>query len=222
MSRVLSGVAVVMVLAHVLVLGVMHALPYDDGGMSAAFNDPGCDAPCFMGIQPGMTTFADALALLEAHPWVGSVEVDDNAAEWTWSGSQPDFLLIPPGDAAFTRLLSHNGTVTWIGFKTNAPTASFQMMFGTPSRSVATIWESYKPVGVHPYQSSERLINHQQRAQFDTEVLEIIAGVACPPTRLNMWDVPVSVSMPMQPIWSSFNQETVIETGFARLPRECR
>lgn len=222
MSRVISVVAGVIVLAQVLVMGVMHALPYDDGGMAAAFNDPGCPSPCFMGIQPGVTLFADAIAILEAHPWVASVRITDNSAEWTWSGSQPDFLLIPPENFPFTRILSRNGTVTWIGFKTNAPTATFQMIFGTPNRSIATIWESYKPVGTRPYQTTERLINHQQRAQFDGEALEIIAGVACPPTRLNLWDVPVSVSMPLQPVWNSFNQETLIETGFARLPRECR
>ncbi|MDX1990950.1 MAG: hypothetical protein SF029_01085 [bacterium] len=52
-----------------------------------------CEAPCLMGIRPGMTTMDEALALLEAHEWVGEIEPPSHdglvRAQWSWSGRQP-------------------------------------------------------------------------------------------------------------------------------------
>jgi hypothetical protein len=52
-----------------------------------------CDSPCLMGIRPGVTTMQEAMALLEAHEWVGEIALPaENAfswVQWSWSGAQP-------------------------------------------------------------------------------------------------------------------------------------
>ncbi|MCL4249915.1 MAG: hypothetical protein KJ065_17340 [Anaerolineae bacterium] len=44
----------------------LHARPYDDGGLRDLLLPPGCDAPCFLGIRPGVTGLDDALAILDS------------------------------------------------------------------------------------------------------------------------------------------------------------
>jgi len=76
--------------------------------------DGDCSAPCFLNIQPGVTTLDDAVQRLRAHPWVG--QVTDTLTSYgqyrnyhfRWSGQQPAFidptkegdLFALPGSAA--------------------------------------------------------------------------------------------------------------------------
>ncbi len=60
---------------------------------------PGCDMPCFLGIRIGETHAGEAVAILEAHPWVGDVrttgtgERQTGSIRFDWSPDAPRFLF---------------------------------------------------------------------------------------------------------------------------------
>lgn len=215
--------AVVFITTFSAALGVMHAPAYDDGGLTDALFGSACTLPCFMGIQPGVTAFEDAIKLLQSNAWVGSVQIRATSAQWTWSGMQPDFLNIPPRqEEPFTLLLSVHGVVSWIGFATNAPAATFQLEFGEPSATMGILWDTFQ---AQPYlagtQAVEHSISHQLRAQYSDPPFEIVAGIDCPTQRPNLWDAPVVLTVPIHPIYDDPQQQTSIY-GFAHVPRGCR
>lgn len=59
---------------------------------------PGCESPCWLGIRPGVTATDDALAVLGSHDWIKHVstrQTDSGYKRWyefSWSGTQPDFV----------------------------------------------------------------------------------------------------------------------------------
>ncbi len=53
---------------------LVHAQPHDDRDISTLLLNDTCSAPCFIGIQPGITAVGDAVKLLEGHEWVQNVE----------------------------------------------------------------------------------------------------------------------------------------------------
>jgi hypothetical protein len=74
--------------------GLIRSQPYQPlvtDGLPGA--EPGCDSPCFMGIQVGRTTAAEALRILNAHPWVETAERPlDQFIVWGWTGNQPAYI----------------------------------------------------------------------------------------------------------------------------------
>ncbi len=52
------------------VLLLIRSQPYDDHELRELLLPADCPAPCFMGIQPGVTTVDEAVKLLEASEWV--------------------------------------------------------------------------------------------------------------------------------------------------------
>jgi hypothetical protein len=54
-----------------------------------------CPAPCFIGIQPGVTPMIEAVTILEALPWVEQLQVgynpggQPNTLHWQWSAASP-------------------------------------------------------------------------------------------------------------------------------------
>lgn len=86
-------------LLALLLVGALRAFspPSAQAQAFAAYAQSGdCtpDAPCLLGIRPGVTTISEAYALLEDHPWIAAVDlyVDFNALAWSWSGAQPDWI----------------------------------------------------------------------------------------------------------------------------------
>jgi hypothetical protein len=80
--------------------------PNNDAGLRALLFPPGCAAPCIFGIRPGETTGAEALDILETHPWVTGISIvyrgatnpgenRDGTLSWRWNGSQPPLLRSP-------------------------------------------------------------------------------------------------------------------------------
>lgn len=60
---------------------------------------PGCEMPCFLGIRLGETHAGEAIAILEAHPWVGDVRISGigerqtGSIRFDWSPDAPRFLF---------------------------------------------------------------------------------------------------------------------------------
>jgi hypothetical protein len=78
----------------VLCIGLIRAQPHNDGELHAFLTPPDdCPMPCFMGIRPGVTTYEEAVAILEAHEWIRAVDHSrPTSFIITWNDTQPPWL----------------------------------------------------------------------------------------------------------------------------------
>ncbi len=65
---------------------------YDDSTLRTFLIPPNCPLPCFLGIRPGVTTTEEAIAILNAHPWVKAVHRPRQTITWEWNGAQPAWM----------------------------------------------------------------------------------------------------------------------------------
>lgn len=99
-TRGLFGLAGVLTAVLVLPIMVIHAQPYDDGGLRHFLaGESQCQPPCLMGILPGQTHFYEAELSLKAHTWVERAVSNQHTLlgeptriTWTWNGQQPAFF----------------------------------------------------------------------------------------------------------------------------------
>jgi hypothetical protein len=88
---------VILITLLTAVLLLIHSQPYDDHGLNDLLKPADCSAPCFMGIQPGVTTQDEAIKLLQASAWVKHVETQTlnnmvGYITWTWSDQKPSWI----------------------------------------------------------------------------------------------------------------------------------
>jgi len=122
---------------------LVRAQPYDDHAVSGLLITKDCDAPCFMGIQPGITTAGEAVKLLESHEWVTNIEArytdfgqSTNTfwgyVYWQWKPDSPLWTHIPSNRLglhdAFLRIL--DGHVNEIDFSTSLPLGAAVLSLG--------------------------------------------------------------------------------------------
>jgi hypothetical protein len=132
-----SYLKVIVVCSAMLTFAVLliRAQPLDNHDLRAFMAAPDtCPAPCFMGIRPGVTTEAEALALLENHEWVRAISPPLTRSfvtiRWTWSGAQPAF--IDPASPGVIRLFSDR-RVSTIQVSTHIPLEQMRLLLGTPT-----------------------------------------------------------------------------------------
>ena len=112
-----SRCALWLTLLWLLPILLIRAQPYHDSDLRASLAPPdGCSAPCFMGIRPGTTTTAEAIAILENHAWVAQVSAPDPdmverpdtglvgspVVRWRWSELRPAWIAPEPGGELWT------------------------------------------------------------------------------------------------------------------------
>ncbi|MDX1990948.1 MAG: hypothetical protein SF029_01075 [bacterium] len=154
----------------------------------------GCEAPCFMGIRPGVTTLAEARALLEAHPWVGGIEPGGFPAtfslSWRWSGQQPEsinaagvgtIVLMPTGGSLDESTVVVNG----IYLTTTMPLHQWVGAFGVPYESQQDVFMWYEDT-----QMMFNAVFYPANARLTT-----IASVPCGATRTDLFHVPMTLSL---------------------------
>lgn len=89
----LIAVSVVVVTSVLTVtMALIHAQPYANPDVRAIVSDPTCDSPCWAGIVPGVTSASEAIAILEAHPWIDQVQESVGKISFWWNGQQPAIL----------------------------------------------------------------------------------------------------------------------------------
>ncbi len=211
MARLILKGIVVLVLIFCATLGAMRAQPYDDGGLRAQLATSDCAQPCFLGIQPGVTTRAQALALLRANPWVAAINAtDDRIIEWTWNGSQPAFLRTASG---FTRILVENNLVHWIGVETSARIGDVKIAFGAPDATYYFNWQSRD--------SSKNVFTYfEQHGLYFTDQFTVAVSTLCPITATDIWQLPVTLALPAPPVRSAILP--IVYHAFAPLPQVCQ
>lgn len=73
--RLLIRVGLALTVAFLALLALIRAQPEEYATLDALLVPPdGCAMPCFLGIRIGETHTADAIAILQEHPWIADVE----------------------------------------------------------------------------------------------------------------------------------------------------
>jgi hypothetical protein len=118
-------------LTFAALIGVIRAQPIDaDADLRDLLMPPtGCASPCFLGIQPGVTSRREAIALLRAHPWVTSVEAEGPAVIWQWRDDLTVFAT-----ANEPMFFSFMDVVSEIHVDTRVPIWRLWLMLGQPDR----------------------------------------------------------------------------------------
>ena len=121
MYKPLFRLTLFLTIAFVLLIGAIRAQPYDDGELRAFMFPVGCEQPCVTGIQPGVTTRDEAVAILRAHPWVGMITIETRSAriQWRWNENIPDTIQSEGGMGSVT--LNEKGLVDSVVIFTNYP-----------------------------------------------------------------------------------------------------
>ncbi len=132
MIRVLLPLAAGLMLAFAGLVGLIHTQPYDDRALREFVTPPeGCAMPCFMGIQPGITTVQDAVDKLWAHDWVDQVRETTGTSGrrtvvWTWSGTQP--ALVKSDVRGF--FIAYDNIVRDVRVPTRVPLHQVMLLYG--------------------------------------------------------------------------------------------
>lgn len=138
MSRAVGLAALVLTALFTACMAAVRAQPYDDGALRSFFQSmDGCDQPCFLGIQAGVTPGIEAIAILRQHEWINPksiVESEDEIYQfmwvsWQWSGRQPDFLN---GQAYLTFSNLADGRVTTLRLHTGFSLGDLWLSLGPP------------------------------------------------------------------------------------------
>ena len=72
----------------------IHAQPYDGHAVRAVLLADNCAKPCFMGIQPGVTTPQQALSQLRSSDLVSYVGVSESLQTVAWYWNKKPFSLM--------------------------------------------------------------------------------------------------------------------------------
>lgn len=137
----LGGLAVKFALAltgiFAAALALTHALPYNGDNVQALITPPAdCAMPCWNGVQPGVTTVGEAVAILEADPTVADFLVSPGKISWWWNGDQ-SALLNSTGRAFHgrmeTALVNDQETITSVVLDTNVLMGDVRLALGEPN-----------------------------------------------------------------------------------------
>lgn len=131
-----------------------------------------CPFPCWLGIQPGITTSAQAVNLLNNHAWVDRVW-GISSARWTWNGNQPAWI----DDRRPGTMSIRYGLVEQIGIPTRFSTGDFWLMYTQLEKGV-----------VFTSGLSSIAYNYADVGDF-----WIVSDLRCPITRQNFWQQPVQI-----------------------------
>jgi hypothetical protein len=174
-TRLLTRFIVVLIIPMLLVvLLVRLQRPHDTDVLRLLINDA-CAAPCFIGIQPGITPVGEAVKILEAHEWVQHIEArytdfgqSTNTfwgyVYWEWKPGIPLWTYSPAYNLglhqSYLRIL--DGHVNEIAFSTSLPLGAAVLSLGTNGTYVLDRPDRYSsrpyPVIQHFYFSSVGIV----------------------------------------------------------------
>jgi hypothetical protein len=190
MTRLFARCTLCLLIVASLTILLIHASPYDDHDLRR-LPVVNCQASCFMGIYPGITTLRDATHLLTTHPWVSQVTaITKNNSDqllWTWSDKAPSFLRSAAANPTFYaggRVVFDKGIVANINFDTH-------LTFG----DIALAWR---------YPDESQLVLPGLMIKPDSSILAIVNiayqnfrvnGILDCPYTTHIWQTPVHISV---------------------------
>jgi|GEM_PF-3166229 hypothetical protein len=185
-------------------LGVIRARQYDDADLRAFLYDGCADAipthaPCWQGIRPGVMRFDEAVALLEAHLWIGDLTINESLSasyvSWTWSGAQPAFLNNEVGHEP-PSLWATNSHVSFITLPTTMTYGELERLIGAPDDGVFQVFRTQdRPLTQTGGQVTGEESNTRHFAAYDDTQMVIETRLTCPAPALLFWDAPVTFTI---------------------------
>jgi hypothetical protein len=141
MVKLVWKVSLAMALLTVALVGAARAVPIDQNHIEelrAFLFPPACETPCLMGIRPGVTTFAEAEAVLDATGWVRQKDFTIFSAEsatinWLWNKRTFPYFTDRPTSSFYTQpnsITLFNGIVTSVRIETNLTHGEAMLMMG--------------------------------------------------------------------------------------------
>ena len=192
MTRPLLRVGLLLTALLTAAVLLIHSQRYDSSSLTEFF--AGCTPmPCWQGIHPGVTSAAEATAILEAHPWVEDLaELTSTTSQdgsqivvlhWTWSKRYPfhyPFDEPTPFSTEGTIIFS-DGIVQQIFVTSGLLLGDVWLTYGTPSSGTVD----------YTYQSNHLRVD--VTALFDTVGLFATARVIndCSIANVDYWRTPV-------------------------------
>lgn len=165
-------------------IGFVRAWPYGTSDLLLILPNSGdCPKPCWQGIQPGVTTVAEAIRLLEEHEWVDQVRGGDTRIRWTWSGQQSALIDgEQPG-----RLTAQNQLIVSIDIPLKIGMGDLVLLFGYPH------WRSTN-------RADQTVIVH---LSYPGEYLALSVTSRCAATRAAFWLAQPEITLQNQPAFGS-------------------
>ena len=180
MSRVILLAALGLTALFALALAALHFQP-NNNPASAYFRD--CSMPCWEGVQPGVTSVADALTRINA-----AVGLDAHKED----------CFDPPSEACIRyRWASANGgrlsTEMEVGYDEIGAVIAWQPDFRLGDVLLALADQQLRPYGV-----SQNAVQRNQfitRLYFADSQISLNAQTSCPATSLQWMETPISLVM---------------------------
>jgi hypothetical protein len=160
----------------------------DDANVQAFLLPPeGCAEPCWQGIQPGVTTAEQAIAILEAHPWVNRVISGRGAPSpriyWQWNEQAPDFANDGMTGVPTSYLYVQDGIIRYIRLSTRLPYGEVRSLLGAPGNGTFVVGNPNSESAVYKHTAGY----FGGLLVFDTEV-------SCPVNPSVFWNAPVVIT----------------------------
>jgi hypothetical protein len=194
MSRLILYAAGVVLAAIILMIGFIHTQPRDEVDLHAfLLPDDNCPAACFMGIQPGKTTAQNAIAILQAHPWVAEVKENDYGIAWIWSGAQSP--LIDSNHSGHITIDPQGKVIANMSVYTNISMANVWLVLGMPQMGGIDGFSDYQ----------------FHTAYYMDRGLMLYYDVSCPLSTQAYWSTPVQITF-FKPVTKSHIQEYALPT----------
>lgn len=174
MNHFIARIVPILLVIFGVCVVVIRAQPYDDSTLRNFLSPADCDAPCFIGITPGVTVGSRAIEILQNHPWVDakSIYIGRNNsrpyswATWEWNGRQPAYLV---GSSYLNYSNVFDRTVQIIHIRTSFPLGSLVLALGQPDKGVLTRFEhiaAYQRVFVMTPLNCQRFWNEISSIQY--------------------------------------------------------
>jgi hypothetical protein len=187
MTRQLPKIALALVTFWTIAIGVIRAQPYDDTTLDPLLTPPaGCAMPCFIGVQPGVTTWDDSIGILESNQWVEGVYTAANTIDWLWNGRQPAIFDTSSqffqGRVEFGNI-DDSHRITTIAIKSTLTFGDLWLVLGRPDRVTL-----YAPNAAPP---SMAIYYAALYERYDLYVFNLLV---CPIRRDDFWNKTVYVA----------------------------
>ena len=186
--RPLVTASLVLTLLFAACLGLIRAQPYHDSELRAFVTPPdGCPMPCFLGIRPGVTTADEALAILEAHEWVGEVYTyrsleDRQIALINWNWTEKRSGLIDSSQIASIHAVDR--IVTDISIPTHFSLGENWLVWGQPADTSYVVGLGGKDAPLYL----------QIFSSYSDMPMNITASMTCPYFPV-LWHSPVTLTL---------------------------
>ncbi len=153
-----------------------------------------CSTPCFLGIQPKVTTSDQAVERLNASGWVDTIHRTGSAITWRWSGRQSPLI---DDTSPSQMVIAVTQTVAYINVQTRISVSDLWLTYGVPNRGFVAFRRG----------AMLHLISYPE-LQFDAAIV-----TGCPAEHLGFWRSNASV------YWGITIASAATDTSYARVWR---